>query len=129
MGLQPRNIVQGFVKNENLPVAFATVSDGSTSVQTDSKGYYQIGAMSTKLTVEKSGFYPNSIDLSQNKSGSNVNADVTLQMKDIKTAQSIMPGEMDMPAPKPKGNMKWLYIGIGLVVAIGGYMYYKKNKK
>lgn len=54
-----------------------------------------------------------------------------MQMEDIKTPQSIMSGEMDFPAPTPivEKNMKWLYIGIALAFAIGGYMYYKKNKQ
>jgi len=129
MKLAYRNLVKGFVKNENSPIANATVSDGNTSVQTDSKGYYSIKAKSNKLTFEKEGFSPYSIDLGQNKQGATISVDANLQMKDVKVAQQVMPGEMDMPAPTPKRNMKWLYIGIGLAVAIGGYMYYKKNKK
>jgi len=134
MRLAYRNLVKGFVKNENSPVAFATISDGKNSVQTDSKGYYEIKAKSNKLTIEKQGFNPSFIDLTQYKSGAPVNIEnVNLVTKDVRTSQSIKPGEMDMPAPTPeptpKRNMKFLYIGIGIAVAIGGYMYYKKNKK
>lgn len=129
MKLAYRNLVKGFVKNENLPVANATVSDGNTSVQTDSKGYYSIKAKSNKLTVEKEGFSPYSIDLGQNKQGATISVDANLQTKELRTSQEVMPGEFDNMPTTPKGNMKWLYIGIGLAVAIGGYMYYKKNKK
>ncbi len=99
------------------------VSDGVQSVKTNADGYYELKTEKTKLTFTKSGYNVNSYDLTKFKNPSSVNVDVTLTTK-----SSPIKGE-DSDKPSMFNKKTLMYVGVGLVVLVGGYFVYKKYKK
>jgi len=96
------------------------VSDGAKNVTTNEDGYYELKTDATKLTFTKSGYNVNTFDLTKYKNPSSVNVDITLTSKSSNNA----------PSPKAKNTKKTLmYVGVGLVVLVGGYFLYKKLTK
>ena len=93
------------------------VSDGVQNVKTNTDGYYELKTEKTKLTFTKNGYNVNTYDLTKFKNPSSINVDVTLTT-------------MNKSDEKPKFPMKTLiYVGVGLVVLVGGYFIYKKFNK
>ena len=97
------------------------VSDGVQNVKTNTDGYYELKTEKTKLTFTKSGYNVNTYDLTKFKNPSSINVDVTL------TTATPKGGNTDSNSRLSKKTM--IYIGVGLVVLVGGFFIYKKYKK
>jgi len=98
------------------------VSDGTKNVSTNEDGYYELKTDATKLTFTKSGYNVNTFDLTKYKNPSSVNVDITLTSKSSNNSPT--------SSPKAKNTKKTLmYVGVGLVVLVGGYFLYKKLTK
>ena len=108
------DIIGNVVDSADKELKDVVVSDGVQSVKTNNDGYYEIKTDKTRLTFSKNGFVTGSFDLAKYKNPSSVNADITLQ-----TTQ-----------PKEKNFKKTaMYVGVAIVVLVGGYFAYKKFKK
>jgi hypothetical protein len=103
------------------------VSDGVQSVKTNEDGYYELKTDKTKLTFGKNGYNVNTFDLSKYKNPSSVNVDVTLTTKSTSNTTPTPPTKTDEKAKSTKKIL--IYVGVGLVVLVGGYFIYKKLKK
>lgn len=105
------------------------VSDGVQSVKTNEDGYYELKTEKTKLTFGKNGYNVNSYDLTKFKNPSSVNVDITLTTKSAgnQPSSDTTPSKTDEKAKSTKKIL--IYVGVGLVVLVGGYFIYKKFKK
>jgi hypothetical protein len=112
------DIIGNVNDSQDLPLQGVIVSDGTKSVTTNDDGYYELKTESKTLTFSKGGFVTSSFDLSKYKSPASVNVDITLKQVTEK---------------KPKKNQTktktLIYVGVGLVVLVGGFFLYKKLKK
>lgn len=101
------------------------VSDGVQNVKTYSDGTYELKTDKTQLTFSKAGYVTKSFDLSKYKNSPSVNVDINLE-----TIQKTPQGTQGSGDKPPMFNKKTLmYVGVGLVVLVGGYFVYKKYKK
>lgn len=98
------------------------VSDGINSVKTNEDGYYELKTEKGKLTFAKSGYTMNTYDLTKFKNPSSVNVDITLSTKASSNAPKT-------PTKSKFPTKTLIYVGVGLVVLVGGYFIYKKYKK
>ena len=96
------------------------VSDGVQNVKTNGDGYYELKTEKTKLTFTKSGYNVNTYDLTKYKNPSSINVDVTLTTKSTSNTT---------PSESSSKKKMIIYVGIGLVVLVGGFFIYKKFKK
>ena len=110
--------VIGNVSDDNLlPIKDANVSDGRQSVKTNSDGYYELKTDKKTLTYTADGYATNTFDLGKYKLGAKVNADVTLKASTSKLKKGSF----------FEDNKKTIiYVGIGIVVLVGGFYVYKK---
>jgi len=101
------------------------VSDGVQNVKTYSDGTYELKTDKTQLTFSKAGYVTKSFDLSKYKNSPSVNVDINLEtiQKNTQGTQ----GSGDKPSMFNKKTL--MYVGVGLVVLVGGYFVYKKYKK
>lgn len=94
------------------------VSDGVQSIKTLSDGSYELKTDKQSLTFSKAGYVTKNFDLSKYKNSPSVNVDITLE-----TTQA-------QGKPKDKNFKKTaMYVGVAIVVLVGGYFAYKKFKK
>jgi hypothetical protein len=96
------------------------VSDGVQNVKTNEDGYYELKTEKTKLTFTKNGYNVNTYDLTKYKNPSSVNVDVTLTTKSTSNTT---------PSESSSKKKMIIYVGVGLVVLLGGFFIYKKFKK
>lgn len=115
--------IEGEVKDSaDNPIKGVSVSDGVQKYSTMSDGTYSLKTDATKLTYTKDGYNDNTFDLTKYKNPSSVNVDITLTSKSANNAPT--------SSPKAKNTKKTLmYVGVGLVVLVGGYFLYKKLTK
>lgn len=113
------DVIGNVVDGNDVAVKDVVVSDGKQKVKTDADGYYEIKTTSKTLTYNADKFSPKSFDLGKYKLGAKVNADVTLE--------GISPTNKVGFFQKNKKTL--MYVGIGLVVVVGGYFVYKKYSK
>lgn len=112
------DVIGNVVDSADKELKDVVVSDGVQNIKTNNDGYYEIKTDKTKLTYSKNGFVTGSFDLSKYKNPSSVNADITLQ-----TIQS-------QGQPKEKNLKKTaIYVGVAIVILVGGYFAYQKFKK
>lgn len=112
----PYDVIGNVVTSGDAPVKDVVVSDGTQQIKTDADGYYEIKTEKKTLTFSKSGFVNSTFDLGKYKLGAKVNADVTLNATSVDE--------------KSKTNKKmYIYIGVGIVLLIGGYLIYKRMNK
>lgn len=113
------------VDSADINLKDVIVSDGVQSVKTFSDGSYELKTEKQQLTFSKAGYVTKNFDLSKYKNSPSVNVDITLET--IKTQDK----------NKDKGKTKTmsktmktsLYIGLGVLVLVGGYLAYKRFKK
>jgi hypothetical protein len=112
------DIIGNVVDSADKELKDVVVSDGVQNVKTNNDGYYEIKTDKTRLTFSKNGFVTGSFDLAKYKNPSSVNVDITLQ-----TTQA-------QGQPKEKNFKKTaMYVGVAIVVLVGGYFVYRKFKK
>jgi hypothetical protein len=112
------DIIGNVNDSQDLPLQGVLVSDGSKSVTTNEDGYYELKSDKKSLTFSKGGFITSSFDLSKYKSPASVNVDVTLKQITEKNTKN-----------NKKMTKTLIYVGVGLVVLVGGFILYKKFKK
>ena len=114
------DIIGNVTDESKQPINSVVVDDGTKSVKTDSKGYYELKSDLPGITFKKDGYLPYTFDLSTKyKDGASVNLDAELK-KDFNYK----------PKYTPKKNLMWLYISLGvLILGVGGYFAYKKFGK
>jgi hypothetical protein len=117
--------IEGEVKDSSdNPIKGVSISDGVQKYTTLSDGSYALKTDATKLTFSKDGYNNNTFDLTKYKNPSPVNVDITLTTKSASNTPSKKTDE------KSKFPTKTLiYVGVGLVVLVGGYFIYKKFNK
>ena len=109
------------VDSADINLKDVVVSDGVQSVKTLSDGSYELKTDKQQLTFSKAGYVTKNFDLSKYKNSPSVNVDITLET--IKTQDKGKTKTMS------KTMKTTLYIGIGVVVLVGGYLAYKRFKK
>lgn len=123
------DIIGNVTDESNLPLPGVLVEDGSTGVNTDANGYYELKTNKKTINFRGLGYEPYSFDLSKYRDGSSVNVDAILKRDLAATTY----GGVDIVAkrtpPPAKKNYKGLYITLGLLALAGlGYWAYKKYK-
>jgi len=112
------DVIGNVVDSKDVAIKDVVVSDGKQKIKTDADGYYEIKTTSRTLTYNADNFEPNTFDLGKYKLGAKVNADITLKGGALKSGNWI------------QNNKKTLmYVGIGIVVLVGGYFAYKNLAK
>jgi len=112
----PYDVIGNVVDSNDTEIQDVIVSDGIQTIKTDANGYYEIKTEKRDLTFKKDGFVDGAFNLGKYKLGAKVNADVTLEpIKPLTFFQ--------------KHKKTIMYVGIGLVVVIGGFYAYKKFGK
>jgi hypothetical protein len=122
--------IEGEVKDSSdNPIKGVSISDGVQKYNTLSDGSYALKTDATNLTFSKDGYNVNTFDLSKYKNPSRVNVDITLTTKSAssKPSSDTTPTKTDEKAKSTKKIL--IYVGVGLVVLVGGYFIYKKLKK
>jgi len=124
------DIIGNVTDESNLPIPGVLVEDGSTGVNTDAQGYYELKTNKSVINFRGLGYQPYSFDLTKYKDGSSVNVDAKL----YRDLEATTYGGVDIvaqrtpPAP-PKNKYKALYITLGVLALAGlGYWAYKKYK-
>ena len=114
------DIIGNVVDANDVAIKDVVVSDGKQKIKTDADGYYEIKTTSRTLTYNADKYEPNTFDLGKYKLGAKVNADVTLKAKSgtLKTGNFFQDNKKTL-----------IYVGIGIVVLVGGYFAYTKFAK
>lgn len=113
------DVIGNVVDANDVALKDVVVSDGKQKVKTDADGYYEIKTTSKTLTYNADKYAPKTFDLGKYKLGAKVNADVTLDgLSPINKMNFFQ-----------KNKKTIMYVGIGLVVLVGGYFAYKKFAK
>jgi hypothetical protein len=112
----PYDVIGNVVDSNDTALKDVNVSDGVQNIKTDADGYYEIKTEKKDLTFTKIGFVDGAFNLGKYKLGAKVNADVTLEL--------IKP-----PTFFQKNKKTIMYVGIALVLALGGYLVYKNASK
>lgn len=115
----PYDVIGNVVDSNDTAIKDVIVSDGVQNIKTDADGYYEIKTEKRDLTFKKSGFIDGAFNLGKYKIGAKINADVTLN--------PITPTKKMNFFQKNKKTI--MYVGIGLVLAFGGYYVYKNYAK
>ena len=112
------DVIGNVVDSADKELKDVVVSDGIQSVKTNNDGYYEIKTDKNRLTYSKNGFVTGSFDLGRYKNPSSINADITLQTSEPQ-------------GQNKERNLKKtaIYVGVALVVLVGGYFAYRKFKK
>jgi hypothetical protein len=112
--------IEGEVKDSaDNAIKGVSVSDGVQKYTTMTDGSYSLKTDATKLTFSKDGYNDTTFDLTKYKNPSSVNVDITLTSKSESNGLA--------SSPKAKNTKKTLmYVGVSLVVLVGGYFLYKK---
>jgi hypothetical protein len=116
----PYDVIGNVVDSNDTAIKDVIVSDGIQNIKTDADGYYEITTEKRDLRFKKSGFEDGAFNLGKYKLGAKVNADVTLKS---------ISKELESGNFFTKNKKTIMYVGIGLVVVIGGFYAYKKFGK
>lgn len=107
------------VDSADINLKDVVVSDGVQNIKTLSDGTYELKTEKTQLTFSKEGYVTKTFDLSKYKNPSSVNVDLTLEAIQKNPTKSTKSNKQKM----------FIYIGLGVLVLVGGYFAYKKFKK
>ena len=110
----PYDVIGNVVDSNDKGIKDVVVSDSVQNIKTDSDGYYEIKTEKKTLSFKKGGFTANSFDLGKYKLGTKVNADVTL---------------IGATETKKSNKKMYIYIGVAIVVLVGGFFVYKRFSK